>query len=43
MKRLDPVDTDDAAEDIGLFKIDIDQLGGLALDIIDRSFNMNWL
>ena len=43
MKRLDSIDTDDAAKDIGLFQVDIDQVGRFSFDVIDRSFNMNRL
>lgn len=43
MKGLNSINTNDAAEDIGLFEVDIDELCGLAFDVIDRPLNMNWL
>jgi hypothetical protein len=43
MQRLDTIDADDAAENVGLLQVDIDQIGRFALDVIDGSFNMNRL
>ena len=43
MKGFDSENTNNAAEDVGLLKVDIDQLGGFPFDVVDRPLNMNWL
>ncbi len=43
VERLDPIDADDAAEDVRLLKVNIDELSGLALYVVDSPLNMNGL
>lgn len=40
VQGLDTQDADDAAEEIGLFVVKINQLSGLGFDVLDRLFDL---
>ena len=41
MKGADPKYPDDRAKDVGLFEIQVNQVGGFTLDVLDRLCDVN--
>lgn len=43
VKPFDPENSDDGAKDVRLFDVNVDEFRRLFLDVLNRSFDVNWL